>query len=148
MDRCPPLYLWNQCDRMGCLLRRSETTTLRKNGQNSAARPYSGPRLTPPNHPSDWRPKLARHYDSQPLCAAVYRPILVAKARGAHSAGDHRTHVVESFTVSDFRQFHLGNRRFINRLAIRHRTYGQYSSLCRSISKSRNSAPLMSRLLF
>src|SRR6516164_445706 len=142
MDRCAPLYLWNQCDRMGCLLRRSEANTMRKNGQNSAARPYSGLCFTPPNHPSDRRFKLARHYDSQRLCAAVYRPILVAKARGAHSARDHRTHVVESFTVSFFRQFHLGNRRFIDRLAIRHRTYGQYSSLWRSIRKSCDMAPL------
>jgi hypothetical protein len=67
---------------------------------------------------------------------------LVAKARGAHSAGDHCTHVVESFTVSVFRQFHLGNRRFINRRAIGDRTYGQYSSLCRSIGKSGDMALL------
>ena len=104
--------------------------------------PYSGPRFTPPNHPSDRSPKLACHYDSQPLWAFLYRPLLVAKARDAHSARDHGTHVVESFAVSIFRQFHFGNRRFIDRLAIGHRTYGQYSCLCGSIGKSRDIALL------
>src|SRR5262249_15523480 len=80
------------------------------------------------NRPSDRRLKLARYYDPLPLCAPVYRPILVATARGAHSARNHRTNVLESFTVYVFRQFHFGNRRCIGWLAIGHRTYGQSST--------------------
>src|SRR6516225_9049368 len=85
MDRCPALYLWNQCDRMDCLLRWSEANFSRKNWHSSTARPDSGPRVTAPNHPSNRSPKLARHYDPLLLFASVYRPILVATARGAHS---------------------------------------------------------------
>jgi hypothetical protein len=59
---------------MNSLLRRSEANSSRKNGHNSAARAYSGPRFTPPNRPSDRRPKLARHYDPLLLCAPVSRP--------------------------------------------------------------------------
>jgi hypothetical protein len=59
------------------------------------------------NCPSDRRLKLARYYDPLPLCAPVYRPILVATARGAHSVRNHRTNVLESFTVYVFRQFIL-----------------------------------------
>jgi hypothetical protein len=48
-------------------------------------------------NPSDRRLKLARYYDPLSLCAPVYGPILVATARGAHSARDHRTNVLYVF---------------------------------------------------
>src|ERR1700730_4189562 len=36
MDRCPALYLWNQCDRMDCLLRWSERWLSRFGGDRRA----------------------------------------------------------------------------------------------------------------
>src|SRR5262249_33112562 len=66
-----------------------------------------------------------------------------SRQRGAaHSARNHRTNVLESFTVYVFRQFHFGNRRCIGWLAIGHRTYGQSSSL----RKNLETEPLFSQM--